>query len=572
MAIVASAQFIVSKEELKLHLDISNDVQDGWLDKALASITKRIESYCNRHFKENNYTEYKDGVNRGFIHVNNPPITCLSGNSKINMPCDRGKYPNGIPIKKLVGKKDFKVYAYDIKNKKITLGHVNKVWKSGRDKVYQVDYWWTSKKFKKKYGSIKATANHQFLLRDGTYKKLKDLKPGDSLMPFKTAMSGGRVKIFDDIKYVHEHRFVIQETLGRSLNRKDNVHHKDGDILNNNLDNLELMSINAHSKLHSHDGNKTKTMFKKGKRLGKDHPRWRDFITMTCVNCKKSYQTKPSSTHKYCSHSCYVEYRRRNKKLASFFCKMCNKEIFDIPSVVANKKYCSKECVNKSFIGLKRDNSHLKGQKFTQTPEGYYNWLVGQSKRRGWSHPEIINRFKTKQPNESAPLTNHKIVSIKEIGYEDVYDAEVATYHNFAVNGIIVHNSVSILAEDSNREFGTATQYASNSYVTYDEDGRIELLGTASSLSPVVFPTGQQNVKIVYTGGYSDMPEDVKMGCVEWIGRIYKRKTKKRWNVDKQAKGDKTIDYETFGIIPPEVKDFIHPYRFIKAGTTRRLR
>jgi len=136
--------------------------------------------------------------------------------------------------------------------------------------------------------------------------------------------------------------------------------------------------------------------------------------------------------------------------------------------------------------------------------------------------------------------------------------------------------NVSALNSDVNRDFGSATEYATNAYITYDDDGRIELLSiadvTSSSLSPVVFPSGQQNIKIVYTGGYAAIPEDVRLGCAEWIGRIYKRRTRKRWNIEGAAKGDKTISYETFGAMPLEVKDFIHPYRLIPAGRSRRLR
>jgi GTP cyclohydrolase I len=35
---------------------------------------------------------------------------------------------------------------------------------------------------------------------------------------------------------------------------------------------------------------------------------------------------------------------------------------------------------------------------------------------------------------------NHRIISIEKMGVEDVFDMEVQTHHNFAVNDIIVHN------------------------------------------------------------------------------------------------------------------------------------
>jgi hypothetical protein len=36
---------------------------------------------------------------------------------------------------------------------------------------------------------------------------------------------------------------------------------------------------------------------------------------------------------------------------------------------------------------------------------------------------------------------NHEIVSIRDVGREDVYDMEVEGYHNFVANGVVIHNS-----------------------------------------------------------------------------------------------------------------------------------
>ena len=40
----------------------------------------------------------------------------------------------------------------------------------------------------------------------------------------------------------HTHRVVMEAILGRKLRRSEVVHHKDGNILNNHPDNLELLS------------------------------------------------------------------------------------------------------------------------------------------------------------------------------------------------------------------------------------------------------------------------------------------------------------------------------------------
>lgn len=50
--------------------------------------------------------------------------------------------------------------------------------------------------------------------------------------------------------YVLEHRIVMENYLGRLLDKNEVVHHKDGNKKNNNIDNLEIMSQKEHASLH----------------------------------------------------------------------------------------------------------------------------------------------------------------------------------------------------------------------------------------------------------------------------------------------------------------------------------
>ena len=51
-------------------------------------------------------------------------------------------------------------------------------------------------------------------------------------------------------KCIDEHRLIMEEHLGRELDRRECVHHKNGDGQDNRLDNLELISLSNHSRLH----------------------------------------------------------------------------------------------------------------------------------------------------------------------------------------------------------------------------------------------------------------------------------------------------------------------------------
>ena len=57
-----------------------------------------------------------------------------------------------------------------------------------------------------------------------------------------------RVKIDGQHKYVH--RLVMEEHLGRKLNRNEYVHHIDGNPHNNDIDNLEIISPTEHMRHH----------------------------------------------------------------------------------------------------------------------------------------------------------------------------------------------------------------------------------------------------------------------------------------------------------------------------------
>ncbi len=49
----------------------------------------------------------------------------------------------------------------------------------------------------------------------------------------------------------HTHRVIAEQKLGRPLAKGEVVHHKDGNILNNHPDNIEILtSQSEHAKIH----------------------------------------------------------------------------------------------------------------------------------------------------------------------------------------------------------------------------------------------------------------------------------------------------------------------------------
>jgi|GEM_PF-3520599 len=119
---------------------------------------------------------------------------------------------------------------------------------------------------------VLTTPDHLYMLRDGTYEEAQKLEKGQSLMPLYRMEKEGYecIKLNSEIRgwrsvYKLVSSNLKKQEVERALERaqKDNskdlfgyevaIHHKDFNKLNNNPDNLEIMTAKEHWEWHAHN-------------------------------------------------------------------------------------------------------------------------------------------------------------------------------------------------------------------------------------------------------------------------------------------------------------------------------
>ena len=115
---------------------------------------------------------------------------------------------------------------------------------------------------------------------------------------------GYKGKTYIEGRYVYEHRYLMEKQLGRLLRFNEVVHHKNGDRMDNRLENLEVISRDRHSS---------------------DHNKERGYLVaqLRCPSCGSVFERplrrlnrKGSSHVSFCSRHCIGRFFRRGIKIS----------------------------------------------------------------------------------------------------------------------------------------------------------------------------------------------------------------------------------------------------------------
>lgn len=172
------------------------------------------------------------------------------------------------------------------------------------------------------------------------------------------------------------HRYIYEKYNGK-IPDGFQIHHKDFNKLNNDIENLVLIKRGIHQKLHGDNSKNNKKWLEWSRNNLKENARpkaikWHKSksgiewhkkhyeelkhklhkkINKNCANCNKEFITIDNNKSKFCSNKCKSAHRKKsgidNEKRT---CEMCGKE-FECDKY-SKTKTCSQSCSNRLFPRL----------------------------------------------------------------------------------------------------------------------------------------------------------------------------------------------------------------------------
>ena len=306
---------------------------------------------------------------------------------------------------------------------------------------------------------IRCTANHLFLTRQNKWKSIDTgLTPGMSMMPYYEQISKtGYIQVKNNTTEKFENRYSIVGKWKSRVCKGIAIHHKNIDKLDDRPENLCMLPYKIHTEYHQKKGGdrwreynasiqgdefkeyrslkakKSNETYKKNKdykKLEKKRMKvWNELLhdsDRQSKIAKLTWEKYPEKMKK--AAQAVITARNKTEKARNTSRKMAE----NMRNLIKNKT--SEEII---IINLKRSLSSL--ERFHGiTSDAYKKVLAKIHEKEPWYNPKLGAKANHKLKSKY----NHKIISIKYIGKEEVFDLTTERNHNFALtSGIIAHNS-----------------------------------------------------------------------------------------------------------------------------------
>ena len=358
-----------------------------------------LETFVNKH-PDNDYVVTFDAYEF--------TSKCVTGDTMIDVACDETKYPNGVPIKDLVGTEGY-VFGVDDTTLKPVCRKYSEVRKTG-DKVPVVKIILDSIRgassagtFRHEVSYVRCTPDHLVLVKKGfngcEWVKASDLKPGMRLI--------ANQRTRDTIRGELRHRLI-----GEALFDEDllHVHHKDHNHYNNDPGNLVNVSAADHSRHHR-------------------SCEYRYDDTLDVETLVQLYNAGENFNSLAKLHNCDVS--TIESRIGDLVEKRSQAESLRLKADIQNHERDQEIC-------------NLYQQGYLLSEIGAYVGLHSTQvsviiKRNGLTIRES-NFARYNRRKLDLPSLNHKVIQVVDDGVDDVYNMEVEDVHNFFGNGVALHN------------------------------------------------------------------------------------------------------------------------------------
>lgn len=313
------------------------------------------------------------------------------------------------------------IYCYDEVSRELKLSKVKNIWKTGENKDCVEVKWQSSGRGD--IGTLICTPEHPVLLKNGKWVQAKDLKRYDKVVHLRRSPGRScepRPEFYGwDGLYIRE-QDVIRKQIFHCTDSGYVIHHKDGKYSNNDLSNLEILTVADHTRLHTYQN------------LSNGTHKYKHLQSEVCK--QKSLKIR---NERYLERVKSPENIRKLRSMIIDAKGIVTKVPMDFESF---KRQCVIAGIDLEFECAKFNSKylsrHIDESKFIETYTQYNG-----DKSAIMESLRINESTFIKHCEKYGISLNHMIQSVKPCGKYDVYDIEVEGYHNFIANEICVHNS-----------------------------------------------------------------------------------------------------------------------------------